>query len=229
LLGSVDDGGGDARYAVEKVRRTVAGASRIPVEELRQEARLITVERHARWEAERIENPEGYARADRWQQLANVARAILRTEGFGEVEGVWQQLPRIADPERLGRSRATTARARHSLAEPIAADDTEADTISRLETDPTYDHADHDRTPYAEGRSRHWARTFRETFLSIAEEFLRVADRVKPATLSVPEHERRQEAARERLRVRYAAETAAVDAIEEGRDERLLRAMWGVA
>ena len=83
------------------------------------------------------------------------------------------------------------------------------------------------RLPYVEGRSWHWAVTFREHFPEAAEEFMRLADRVKPETLSLPEFTRRQDAARERLRAKYAAEIAEVDRIEEGRDERLLRAMWG--
>jgi hypothetical protein len=44
--------------------------------------------------------------------------------------------------------------------------------------------------------------------------------------MSVPEYRRRQDARLARLRDQYAAEIAAVDALE---DERLLRAVWGWA
>jgi hypothetical protein len=85
-----------------------------------------------------------------------------------------------------------------------------------------------ERVPGIYGRSPHWAQTFRRTFPEIAEEFLALDDRERPISLSVPEFTRRQDAARARLRTKYAAEIAAVDLIEERREDgRLLRAMFG--
>lgn len=202
--------------AVGKVRAKVTGASGLPVENLYQEARSLAHQRREHWEAE-ARDLYAYARADLFRQLTNQARAMLRERGdFGMVEGQWSRRSPVLDPaSRRQRNGSTAARRSAAYAEPVAGP-----------LVPVLDGPD--QIPRIYGRSPHWARTFRETFPEIAEEFLALDDRERPATLSVPEFTRRQDAARARLRTKYAAEIAAVDLIEERREDgRLLRAMFG--
>ncbi len=194
---------------VSKVQRKVYGAQAIHYQDLQQEARLIVVRHHERWEAE-ARDLYPYAKAELFRRLANAARAMLRAQGdHGKLGGEWAKLAPSYDPSVRGRKLDYDGNVY----------DPEPPDYPRNEYDP-------DDIAGVYGRSPRWARTFAQTFPEAAEAFMRIADRPKPPTLSVAEHGRRQDAARARLRAKHAAEIAAVDALEDG---RLMRAIFGRA
>jgi hypothetical protein len=209
-------------YAVRKVQRTVTGAAGIPPEDLEQEAALIMWQRWDHWRAH-ARNIEGYGRTDLANQLANRARAMLRTDGrYGSrPDNHWQRQTEVADPASI-RSKVGTVAERMSLAvmrasgDAIAPHDTYTDVMARLaeSSDPKAWKLADDAAQTVYGRSARWARTFAYRYPEAAEEFLTLADRMKPSTVSMPEFERRQDRARERLRERYAAEIASIDRAE---------------
>jgi hypothetical protein len=221
---------------VRKVQVKVTGASRLSPEALAQEAWAIVSRLHLGWEA-RARDLDAYARSRLFGELANSAREILRTQGYGKTDYHWGAVRPPLDPGSRG---LRSDLYRGDLEDPRP--NPEAQTSRKLDDDPRYqarlsrrglapedqDQDDSDRIPGIYGRSAHWARTFRHNFPYAAEAFLALDDRQRVASLSVPEFTRRQEAARVRLRARYAREIEITDEIEATREDgRLLRAMFG--